>query len=321
MSSASGHPLVSIIIVNWNSYKELCACLSSLDANVRGVPYEVIVIDNNSSERDIDDLTQLWPHITLIKSSENLGFGKANNSAVARSRGSILTFLNPDTVVPPGSLERLCEYLLTHSRAGIVGPKLTGTDGNIQRDCARRRPTLRSTVFNIMGITSLFGHPYWASEYLADYMRDQSAEFISGGCLVIRKDVFQEVGGFSAPYFMYGEDADLCFKCRKRGYRNRYLASAEVVHRGGASSAKTKNAKIFEHWHFKSRREFFKNHGRPAFLLLNIFYIIGSALRVSAAEALRFSFSLAGNTAQERRYWAIREKYRKIFLLPFNPGA
>ncbi|MFP5503976.1 MAG: glycosyltransferase family 2 protein, partial [Candidatus Sericytochromatia bacterium] len=125
-------PLLSILIVNWNTRDLLLDCLRSLREAAIAMPFELIVVDNASTDGSAEAVSRAFPEARLIANAENVGFARANNQALAESRGELLLLLNPDTVVAPGQIERMLGYMQAHPRCGILGPKLLNPDGSFQ---------------------------------------------------------------------------------------------------------------------------------------------------------------------------------------------
>jgi hypothetical protein len=230
---------LSIIIVNWNSAAFVKKCLESVYAGTRRLDFEVIVVDNAS----FDDCGQIvrseFPLAKFIQSSINLGFAKANNLGARAAGGRNLLFLNPDTEIVGDGLRRMASFLDATGDAGIVGCKLLNTDLSLQTSCVQPFPSILNQAFDTDYLRRIFPKlRLWGMQALL--RPDDSpaeVEVVVGACLMIKSDVFKSVGRFSSKYFMYAEDADLCFKVKRAGWKNYYLGSATVVHHGGRSSA------------------------------------------------------------------------------------
>jgi GT2 family glycosyltransferase len=235
---------VSIVIVNWNSREFLRKCLASIEASVRTIRYEVVVIDSGSFDGCEAMLREQYPQVRFLQSSENLGFAKANNRAFEASSGECVLFLNPDTEVVGSAIETMHAFLTSLPDAGIVGCRLINSDGTLQSSCVQSIPTITNQVLDseffrnlwpksaLWGMAALFDNGPGASE----------VEGISGACLMVRRSIFEQVGRFSEDYFMYVEDLDLSCKVRRAGYRNYYIPGATVTHHGGQSSQQATSA-------------------------------------------------------------------------------
>ena len=236
---------VSIVIVNWNVKELLTDCLHSIIGNTKDLSYEIIVIDNASTDGSIQYLNEKFPDITLIGNEKNLGFAKANNQGFEKARGKYIFILNPDTLVLSNSLLLLYNCLEENQSVGIVGPKIlqkpsnTTSSSSIQLTCARKYPTiLKDVAVEYMqlnklpligpGILHILQFPY-------NYEEENYVDAISGAAMLIRQDVLIEVGGFDEEFLHGGEDIHLCWKVN-RSFHTAYLPKAVIIHYSGQSS-------------------------------------------------------------------------------------
>jgi len=258
-------PDLSIIIINWNSVRFLRKCLASIDANTKNTSFEVIVIDNASGDGCGDMLRTKFPRVRFVQSSTNLGFAAANNLGVQHASGKCLLFLNPDTELAGPAIDRMMEFLEAHNDAGIVGAKLLNSDLSIQTSCIQNFPTVLNRVIDAELLRRLFPMlPFWGTRPLLK-ASDTTAqvEVISGACQMIRRELFDRVGGFDASYFMYAEDADLCMRTHRSKSRNYYVGCAVVIHHGGQSSGTVSGGNFTAIMMRESLHSFFRqNYGR-----------------------------------------------------------
>lgn len=233
---------LSIVFVNWNSTAYLRDCLRSIYEHTAGLEFEIIVVDNASPHGDADLLKQEFDAITLIKSPVNLGFPGANNVGFRRSRGRNVLFLNPDTKVTGPAIVEMCRRLRGLPDAGIIGCKLLNGDLTVQTSCIQPFPTILNQALDTEILRRRWPkHRLWGMSAL--YSADTApvrVEVISGACLMIRREVFEQVGCFSEDYFMYAEDLDLCYKVARAGFANYYIGDVTVIHYGGKSSTPSK---------------------------------------------------------------------------------
>jgi N-acetylglucosaminyl-diphospho-decaprenol L-rhamnosyltransferase len=229
---------LSIIIVNWNSAAFLKECLGTIYSPSRSLELEVIVVDNASFDGARQMVETEFPAARFIESAANLGFGGANNAGFEHSTGRNILFLNPDTKILGAALETMVSTLDANPAAGIVGCKLLNFDGSVQTSCIQAFPTIWNQLLDAEFLRSLFPHariwgtgPLWKRS-----VAPAEVEVVSGACLMIKRTVFEQVGRFSTPYFMYGEDADLCYQVKQAGWRVEYVGGVQVVHHGGGSS-------------------------------------------------------------------------------------
>jgi GT2 family glycosyltransferase len=287
---------LSIIIVNWHSADYVLACIQSIHEQTSEVEYEVIVVDNASFDGCGERLARNWPGVIFVQSQCNLGFGRANNLGVQHSSGELLLFLNPDTEVRDRAIERLYEKIQKLDKPGAVGCRLLNSEGLLQRSCVQMLPTVLNQVLDADIMQRLFPKSgLWATAALFEGGNTQvEVEVVSGACLMIRKEVFERVGGFSPEYFMYAEDLDLCFKTRRAGLHNYYIGDAVILHHGGGSTNRSvsnfSNVMMRESIYtflLKSRGRFYSNCYRAA---LN-----GAAVvRMALLGALYPAYSIRG---------------------------
>ena len=225
---------LSIIIVNYSSREKTIKCLDSVVASdLTGINWEIILVDNNSHDQ-LDDLVVKYPNLKLIYSHKNWGMGGGNNLGIKNSRGRYLLILNPDTRVQPPAIRTLYDYMESHNDVLIAGPKLLNSDGSLQYSCARfpnfYTPILRRTFIG----------DYFKSRrdgfLMIGKSHDEvmSVDWLMGSCLLIRRDGF---AGFDERYFMYFEDIDLCRRAKAAGKKVVYIPSALVYHDHARSSA------------------------------------------------------------------------------------
>jgi GT2 family glycosyltransferase len=228
---------VSVCIVNWNCRELLRTCLRSLSSSRQGVCVEVIVVDNGSTDGAADMVARDFPQTLLIRNNHNLGFARANNQATTRASGHYLFFLNNDTVVPPGTLRRLCAHAQAHPEIGLLGPRLRDPEGNTQLSC-RLRPTLGALLhrLRLLRWTGLFRAAY--RRYRGrdrDLHTTRPAEVLMGAALFMPARVFHACGGWDEDYTFGGEDIDLCTRIARR-HAVVYHPGIEVIHHGRVSS-------------------------------------------------------------------------------------
>jgi len=245
MTSFHGGAVVqlSIVIVNWRSVEFVLACVASIQQQTTRTRYEIIVVDNASYDGCEARLAVEYPDVRFVRSETNLGFAGANNLGVRSARGDTLLFLNPDTEVLDSAIDRLYAACVNNERAGVIGARLLNTDGSLQTSCVQTLPTIWNQALDADLLRSLFPRrSIWGTRALVD-SQDGLAEVeaVSGACMMIRRKVFEQVGGFSDAFFMYGEDLDLCATVRRAGYRNYHAGHAVIVHHGGRSSQQVRS--------------------------------------------------------------------------------
>jgi GT2 family glycosyltransferase len=275
---SAGAPDCSIIIVNYHSEALLRACLESLPSSAHPVSFEVIVVDNSGTALRSGALDAL-PGVRLLDAGGNVGFAHACNLGMAAARGRHLLLLNPDTVAHPGAVATLSRYLDGSPAAGVVAARLLNPDGTLQYSC-RRFPRPLSILFGRYALlTRLFpGNPV-SRDYLYldwDHASAREVDWVSGACLMVRRDVVDRVGGLDDRYFLFVEDMDWCRRIRDAGLDVVYVAEAEVTHRIGASRGPVPSWVMWER-HLSMLRYVRKHFGWPRALVTLV--AAGLALR------------------------------------------
>ena len=234
---------LSIIIVNWNSVEFLKKCISSIRAETHSIEYEIIVIDSASFDGCEEMLYENFPEVIFIQSQENVGFARANNHAFGHSCGRSVLFLNPDTEIEGSAINIIYTYLRKLPKTGALGCKLLNSDRSIQTSCIQSFPTILNQVLDSEYLRLRFPKSsLWGTASLFENKSEPSlVDAISGACIMMDRDVFEQIGKFSEEYFMYTEDIDLCYETRQAGYLNYYLPEATVIHHGGGSSQEAKS--------------------------------------------------------------------------------
>ncbi|NLS75754.1 MAG: glycosyltransferase family 2 protein [Chloroflexi bacterium] len=258
---------LSIVVVSWNVRTLLEACLRSVYASLAAAPLagEVIVVDSASADGSAEMVRERYPQALLLAQDENIGFVRANNLGIRRSRGQHILLLNPDTEVVGGALAALWEYLRAHPEVGIVGPKLLNPDGSVQPS-RRRFPTLATAFIESTVLQQWFPkHPLLRRYYVSDRSDDETQEvdWVTGACFLVRREAFAGVGLLDEALFMYSEELDWAYRIKGAGWRVAYLPAAQVIHHGGQSSSQVVAA---QHIYFQSSKVHFfrKHHGAAA---------------------------------------------------------
>jgi GT2 family glycosyltransferase len=309
---------LSIIVVSWNVKRYLLGCLRSIKDNPPGCEYEVIVVDNASDDGTVGPLQQQYPFVRLIANKENRGFAGANNQGLDVAAGQYIFFLNPDTVVKPGAVNILLNFMEKNPDVGACGPRLVFEDGRIQRS-VRRFPTFtgalhRHTIFKSLGIFKA-AHRKWL---MRDFSYDVTTEVdqVIGAAMMVRRSVLDKVGYMDEKnFFMYYEEVDLCYRIKQARYRVMFVPDAQIIHLAGRSSGQIPAEKTI--MAMNSLLKFFKKHSSPfkaglfswlfksafvlneicSLLIYSIVYTFGLAcfspkIRAYSAEKLGYSAKL-----------------------------
>ena len=298
-------PSVSILVVSYNTCDMTLACLRSIYEQARSDAFEVIVVDNASTDGSPDRIESEFPNIRLIRSQDNLGFAKANNVAAEEARGEFVLLLNPDTVILDHAIDRLVEFAVDNPQAGIWGGRTVFEDGSLNPTSCWRFVSLWSIFSQTFGFTRfLKNSDLFNSEAYGGWQRDtvRQVDIITGCFLLITRDLWQGLGGFDERFYMYSEEADLCYRAHQMGASPLFTPSATIVHYGGASEAalsgkliKLFSGKItflYKHWSAPKR-------------------IVGVGLFKLLTLARRFGFSLVASlTGRENHRVVAREWLR-----------
>jgi N-acetylglucosaminyl-diphospho-decaprenol L-rhamnosyltransferase len=302
----SSQPDLSILIVNWNVKALLRDCLKSIERGQGELHLEVIVVDSASSDGSAAMVAQEFPWITLLACSENVGFARGNNLAIAKANGRYILLLNPDTVVLHDALTVMLHYLEGHPEIGVVGAQLLNGDGSVQSS-RRRFPTLATAFFESTWLEPFAPACLLARYNMADIPADQVADvdWLVGACLMAPRAIAETVGGLDEAYFMYSEELDWCRRVKAAGWRIVYLPTARIVHYVGKSS---EQAVVARHINFQRAklRYFRKYHGRLAAALLRLFLWL-TYLWQLVLEGLKGLLGHKRPLRQQRvrAYWAV----------------
>jgi N-acetylglucosaminyl-diphospho-decaprenol L-rhamnosyltransferase len=293
---------LSIIIINWNSAGFVGKCLQSVYAGTTDREFEVIVVDNASFDDCGEIVRNEFPAAKFIQSEVNLGFAKANNLGAREAKGRNLLFLNPDTEVMGDALCQMASFLDVRPDAGIVGCRLLNTDLSLQTSCVQAFPSILNQLLDTEHLRQAFpGLRLWGTRALLTVGKPGEVEVISGACLMIKSEVFETVGQFSSNYFMYAEDADLCFKANQAGRKNYYLGSVSVVHHGGRSSDKKPESNFASIMMRESLLEFMRLRRGPIYAVAYQFSTVVIAVLRLLLLMVAFVFTLGGQRRDSLR--------------------
>lgn len=231
-------PTLSIIIVSYNTRQLTAEAIESVYTETKQTDFEIIVLDNLSSDGSAEFIEEKFPDVTLIKSEENLGFAGGNNKAIESAIGEYVLLLNPDTVVLDGAIDKLMNFARAQPQAGIWGGRTLFGDGTLNPTCCHHRMTLWNQICTATGLSSVFKNTrVFGGEHYGSWQRDsmRNVDIVSGCYLLTRLDTWQKLEGFDLKYFMYGEEADLCLRAVKIGCSPMMTPDSTIIHYGGAS--------------------------------------------------------------------------------------
>jgi len=281
-------PLVSIVVVSWNTRELLERALRSLQEDSLRFDSEILIVDNGSTDCSVEMVSSQFPDARLIKNEVNVGFAAANNQAADLALGEYLLLLNSDAELMPGALEAMVNKLEDAPHSGLVGGKILNHDGSLQASWTDF-PGIWREFLILSGLGRRVFGPWYPSHSPKDSTQARQVDYVSGACMLVRRIAFNMVGGFDTSFFMYAEEVDLCFRMRNAGWQIWYLPEAEVIHLGGGSSislAAKREADLYQ-----SRVKYFrKNLGLiPAYILAGMIlsltavkYCVHSLLRLAS---------------------------------------
>ncbi len=284
-------PDLSVIVLNYNCRDLLRDCLRSLEDAAPGLRMETIVVDNASADDSVAMVRAEFPAAILIANTENLGFTRGNNVGIARATGRHILLLNNDTVVHAGAFAQAVRAMDADPSIGAAGLRLLNADGSLQLSC-RRFPSFQQALFNRNSILTRLmpGNKFSKAYLLTDLPRDEMADvdWVSGACLLVRREVLDGIGGLDERFFMYSEDVDFCYRVWQAGWRVTYMPQACVVHLIGQSTRRAALKPVIER--HRSMYRFYKKHYSREIMFLDATTALMVWLRcawVVATEPLR----------------------------------
>lgn len=304
---------LSVIIINHNNFNLLDNCLKSFHQFIEEVDYEVIVVDNASSEGDVTDVIFQYPHVKLIKNKENLGFSAANNLAVESSLGHHLLFLNNDIVFRENTIKLSLDFLRQQKNPSIVGVRLLNEDLSMQESCFEFTTLWNSFTENFflykLFPKSKFFNKYWQNYSIEDHATE--VDVIKGAYILCSRETFERLNGFDDRFFFYAEEADLCYRLKQLGGKVFYLSFLPLIHLGGQSTG--------EHTWFK-----YKNQTTAKIQILQKHFsgwkfLVGLMLHWIGLSMRAFLYLIRGLLTL-RKIQFVKSKYffLQIFIYPKN---
>lgn len=248
---------LTIIIVSWNTSGLLSQCLSSIYETGSRFAFEVIVVDNGSTDDSVSMMGERFPAVKVICNQRNLGFASANNQGLEIGKGRYFMLLNSDTIVLPGALDALIEMADQNPCVGVLGPKLLNMDGSLQKSWASF-PSFLSEVL---------GQNFRSRTPVPQLSNTFEVDWIMGACMLVRSEVVQNVGKLDADYFFYSEETDWCFRIKKQNWKIWYTTDTAIYHLGGGSTRRGSVIHLVRLYQAKLLY-FKKNHGNLASTLL-----------------------------------------------------
>lgn len=268
-SAASVDPTLTIVITCYNTRDLVRDCLSSIVRSPPGEPYEIVLVDDASTDGTSEMVRASFPEVHLLRNDANQNYSRSNNRALDHARGEFLLLLNNDTIVPPHALDRMIAFLREHPEAGMVGAKLLNEDGSVQWS-VKALPSAGAALFGARSVVSrLFPGNRFTRQHLLHIDRDSEKPFVaglvSGAGSMMPRDIFETVGRLDEQFF-YHVDADYCKRIKEAGYVCYYLPTASITHlnhRGGTTASVSKRFRSLLKFETDSYR-YYRKHMRTS---------------------------------------------------------
>lgn len=273
--------LLTVVIVNYKVKYFVSQAIEALRIASDGLDCATYVVDNASEDGSVEYLRKRFPEINIIANKANVGFAKANNQAVRTSQSKYVLLLNPDTLIGKDTLQQVLRHMESHPEVGAVGVKMHDAQGNFLPESKRGSVSLWSCACRFSGLSRLFPHSRLFNAYYMGWLNPtepHSVGLLAGAFMMLRRDAFEEVGLLDERYFMYGEDIDLSYSLRQKGYRCDYLPMP-LLHYKGESEAASGDPTRYRHAFFGAMQLFYEKY-HPHNKLGQ--WIIGRAARILA---------------------------------------
>jgi len=271
---------LSIIILTHNTRDLLRDCLRSIRENTKEIRFEIIVVDNASSDGTPEMMKSEFPEVQYLFNNRNIGFTKGNNQGIRLSRGRYVLLLNSDTEIIDSALDRMVQYMDATPDCGILGCKLLNPDGSIQFSC-RRFPSYQTAFFNRYSIlTRLFPRNRFSQSYLMssiDHTRTREVDWVSGAALLARRKAFEEIGILDERFIIYSEDVDWCYRMHEAGWKVYFFPEARIYHYiGKGTSQHLFRFILIRH---RSMYLFYRKHYSRSIKSIDYFVLLGIVMR------------------------------------------
>lgn len=259
---AENGPELSIIILNYNVKDLLLNCLDSLFKSKEEKDlWQVIVVDNASSDGSVEAVKEKFPEVEILENKENLGFAAGNNSAISKVKAPVVLFLNPDTVVLDKTISKSFRFLKSNPDIGAATSKVELPNGELDYSCHRGFPTPWNSFAYFLGLSKLFPKSPLFSGYTASHLDVKTTHEIdccTGAFLMVRKIAGDQIGWWNEDYFWNGEDIEFCFNLKAKGWKIFFYPEAKIIHYKGSSSKQLKSKTVYHG--ISAMRIFYKKH-------------------------------------------------------------
>ncbi len=279
---------LSVILVNYNTCDLTMQALSSVFQSETSYDYEVILVDNYSSDDSVSMITDHYPQVKLICNDENVGFSKANNQAIRIAQGRYILLLNTDTLIEPQTLDVMVGFMDKHRDVGVSGCKIVLPDGSLDETAKRGFPTPTASLYYVLGLSKLFPKSLRFNKYKLNFLHPDhmhEVDSLVGAFMLVRSEAVTGIGLLDEDYFMYGEDIDWCYRIKEAGWKVMYAPLTTILHIKGASSKKRSYKLIYE-FH-RAMFLFYKKHYFKKYpLVVSMLVYIAIALKTMAAMTI-----------------------------------
>lgn len=317
---------LSVIIVNWNAADVLKTCLKSAYDTIRS-SFEIIVVDNNSSDNSRVMIKRDFPGVKLIEENENLGYSKANNVGFKRSSGEYILVLNPDTVLLDKAVDKMLSFLDSHADVRIAGPTIYDMKKGISKDARKNLPTLFSDfleLFLLKKVAVIFldfisKNIVLRNLIYSKYLKSGECECISGSCMFFRRDDIVSLGGFDESIPMYLDDVDICKRALENGWKIYYFSEAAIIHIEHYSTRKVLGYKMYDILVLKARAFYYRKHygNRALFFYRTMVFLSIPYLLMLDALTMPY-FAVLGRLNE--KLWVLK-KHVSYFKVLFFKGT
>lgn len=291
-------PDLSVIIINYNVSKDVFKCIDSIKKFFLDVKYEIIVIDNNSTDKSIDNISEIHPEVIYMKSEKNIGFGSGNNMGMSVSKGEYFMLVNPDIIFKSNAALDMIEYLKNNKSTGIVGPVLINDKGDFER-YNPNFPTVISRLTQEFGfsgtapVMSFIFNKLWKKKISGN--EPYRVDWIVGGCMLIKRKIFEITKGFDEAFFLYDEEMEWQYRINKLGFVTKVMPSVTVIHNHHSSTGKIgKNFLLYNI--FRSRIIFADKHNKSITLFVR-------KLTLFSALFLKLFYAFIQNIFSENEFY------------------
>ena len=304
-------PDVTVVVVSYNTAHLLRQMFAALADGRGALKLQIIVVDNASRDDSVSILRTEYPEVEVIENSSNVGFGRANNQAVARLRGRYLLLLNTDAFVAPDTLDKTVDFMDTHARCGVLGVKLVGPDGRLQPSC-RYFPTPWNIFLAATDLKRLFPSARLVDDMAWDHGSVRECDWVPGCYYLVRREVVERVGLFDPRYFIYYEEVDHCRAVRQAGWSVTFYPHTHVTHIGGQSAQSvgpiSRHGRQISALQIESELLYFRKH-------FGIFGALAAVSLAVLADAINACKGLAKGRDTSRAADAARHAWTVLKLL------